>query len=334
MGWCLWFCFVFKICSVGFVLVCLVCVLLGVALGARLAVDGICRCRAREWLHLKLIGNATICRIWNRFMHSKRNKRVASRAVGALATSFALLLGTACVGEGVHAPDEPIEVGVDGVDIDNLPPAMASETIYEASLPNGNLITFFAYEDGSVSVQEKGLPNRNAIGSLPEFHGASPLELFKAVVPEGEEPPAELVENHLLVEAQRAELGLVSPVPDDFHVAELEGFDSELPPTIAFNSCTNNAAWMNHVGNSPIGSNCPGAAGKSWYACWTNFALPDVGDCAGTACTKYFTAGYNQVRASACARSGSGSVRFVMGSKPDVGGSYSTWFDHSLSTGS
>jgi hypothetical protein len=256
----------------------------------------------------------------------KRQELAATLAIAAL-------LAGACAGEGVEVDvgDEIDEAGE--VDASDLPPAVESKIVAEVELANGNEVTFFAFADGSIAVQERGLPSTNAIGTLPELHGASALEIFTAVAADGAEPPAALVADHQRVVARRQAADQKSPMPAGFRVARLEGFLAR-DPHRAFNNCTANADWMGHVGSSPIGSNCPGAAGKDWYACWTGFALPDVSECAGVACTKYFTSGYNQLRASTCARAGTGHVRFVMGIKDDAAAAWSTWFDHTLNTGS
>jgi hypothetical protein len=251
----------------------------------------------------------------------------------AMLCAGAALFGAACAdGEvGADLGDEVDEAGE--IDVADLPPMAETRVVAEVALANGNDVTFFAFTDGSIAVEERGSPNTNAIGTLPEMHGASALEIFRAVAPGGAEPPAALVVDHERVAARRKAEGRASPMREGFRVASLDGFLAR-EPLRSFNACTSNGDWMDHVGTSPIGSNCPGAAGKDWYACWTGFALPDDSACAGVACTKYFTNGYNQVRASACARAGDGHVRFVMGIKDDAATAWSTWFDHVLHTGS
>ena len=251
-------------------------------------------------------------------------------ALAATLATAAALFACACADEQIDAGEEIDEAGE--VDIADLPPAVDSKVVAEIELANGNAVTFFALADGSIAVQERGSPSTNAIGTLPELHGASPLEIFTAVAPEGDEPPAALRADHQRVVARRAATGQGSPMREGFRVASIQGFLSRAPLR-AFNDCTNNAEWQAHVGNSPIGSNCPGAAGKDWYACWTGWSLPDVSECAGVACTRYFTSGYNQLRASTCAKAGSGHVRFVMGIKDDGAAAWTTWFDHVLHTG-
>lgn len=248
-----------------------------------------------------------------------------------IAAAAAILVG-ACVDEQAEDIGEEIDEAGE-VDIANLPPMAPSRVVAEIDLANGSTVTFFAFDDGSVAVEERGSPKSNAIGTLPELHGASPLEIFEAVAQEGAEPPAALVADHQRTVARREARGQKSSMPEGFRVASIDGFLAR-DNARAFNNCTNNADWMNHVGSSPIGSNCPGAGGKDWYACWTGYALPDDSDCAGVACTKYFTSGYNQLRASTCARAGTGHVRFVMGVKDDGAAAWESWFDHVLHTGS
>jgi hypothetical protein len=248
----------------------------------------------------------------------------------ALTLGTAALLAGACAEEPGNLGEEIDQAGE--IDLADLPPAAGSRIVAELELANGNTVTFVAFDDGSIAVEERGLPSTNAIGTLPELHGASPLEIFTAVAPEGAEPPAELLADHRRVAARREAAGRTSPMREGFRVADLDGFLAR-DPLRAFNDCTDNAAWQAHVGNSPIGSNCPGVAGKDWYACWTGYSLPDVSECAGVACTRYFTSGYNQLRASTCARAGSGYVRFVMGLKDDTAAAWSSWFDHVLNAG-
>ena len=243
---------------------------------------------------------------------------------------MATLAWTGCAADESELDYLPDSAGE--VDIDNLPPAVATEVVAEVEMSNGNLVTFFSFPDGSVAVQEMGHPSTNALGTLPELHGASPLEVFQSIVPSVVDAPEILIRDQEQVDRRRAASGISSSVPAGFHVDELPGF-LDTSRDKAFNTCTNSTDWINHVGSSPIGSNCPGSSGKDWYACWANVNIAQDSECVGSSCTRYFTAGYNQMRASTSARSGSGYVRFVMGLKNDNAGSWSSWFDHTLYAG-
>ncbi len=247
-----------------------------------------------------------------------------------------LCLGVGLAATGCAAMDpeeEELQVGPDGeLTTDGDEPRDVTErVITELTLPNGSTVTFFQLGDGGIVVREHGQPSANAIGELPELAEASPYEVFMAIAPPGTLAPAELVADQAQVVAQRKAEQQATTVPEGFRVDDIPGF---LAPhqQRAFNSCTDVNGWEDHVGGSPIGSNCPGGAGFAFYQCTSNWNPPHVDNCAGVACTEYFLQGYRRARSSVCSRSGDGYIRFLMGIR-NHGGAFATWFDHNLYTG-
>lgn len=226
----------------------------------------------------------------------------------------------AAVDAGGAIVDEPVETRL-----------VDARVLAELELANGNTVTFFQHADGGMVVREHGEPRTNAIGTIPELEHASPYEIFLAIAPPGAQPPPELVADQAAVVARRGETGETSTMPEGFRVDAIPGFLARSLER-AFNSCTDVTAWQDSVGSSPIGSNCPDSGTFAYKQCTSNWTPPHVNSCGGTACTEYFLSGYRQTRSSVCARSGDGYIRFLMGIR-NHGGSFASWFDHTLYTG-
>lgn len=190
-------------------------------------------------------------------------------------------------------------------------------------LPNGNELHFYEFDASSVGVLEVGRPATNAVGKVPALEHATPYELFLAVAPEGEEAPSSLVAAHDMVLAEEGPRETIR-----IRLDELEGFfDSDQQKW--FNDCTDTGAWRNHSGSSPIGANCPGNVGMAFYECETNFLPPVL----ASSYPEYWTGGYRQMRASVCARSGPGYVRFSLSNRVHNSDNWSTLLDRTPSTG-
>jgi hypothetical protein len=249
--------------------------------------------------------------------------------------SWCLVLCAGVASCAVTEPAEPppVEVSPDGTitTAPTEPRPVEARVLAELALPNRNTVTFFQLADGGLVVREHGEPRTNAIGTIPELADASPYELFLAVAPAGTQPPAELVADQAAVVARRARDSAAGAMPDGFRVDALPGFYAASPAR-AFNSCTDVSAWEDSEGSAPVGANCPSSGTFAYVQCTANWSPPHVDSCDGTSCTEYFLSGYHKTRSSVCARAGDGYIRFLMGIR-DHGGSFSGWFDHTLSTG-
>ena len=168
---------------------------------------------------------------------------------------------------------------------------------------------------------------------LPELEHVTPLELFRAVAPEGLAIPAALVVNHDAVLADRLAAGTVGTMPADFRVDEILGF-YEAPKERAFKDCTDRLSWESSTDNNPVGANCPDPSTTLFEECRAGWQPPLVDDCDGLACTETYApgplAGFNQMRASVCMRIGVGDVRLHMGIKDMNQAHYTELFDTTL----
>lgn len=246
-----------------------------------------------------------------------------------IASSLLLSLSLAACAQPAD-PTRAIDADGAVVDAPVDSPASTVRVLSELTLPNGNLVTFARHADGGMEVREQGAPRTNAVGMVPQLASASPYEIFLAIAPRGLAVPPELIADQALIVAGRARRGEVSSMPDGFRVDANPAFYATHLER-AFNACTDVAAWEDTTGS--IGANCPSSGVFAFNQCVSNYLPPDLSSCAGTSCTEFFTAGYHQSRATVCARTGDGSVEFTMGIR-DHGGSFSTWFDHMLGTGS
>jgi hypothetical protein len=196
------------------------------------------------------------------------------------------------------------------------------------SLANGNELRFYQFDHSSVGVLEIGQPDTNAIGSVPALQAATPYELFLAVAAEDDDVPPVLLAAH---EAVLAEEGPRDTIR--VRLNEIDGFFAARKSGTAahkfFTNCTNEAAWGGHIGSSPIGSNCPGSAGKAFYECISNWLPPMLDD----AVSQSRLGGYRNMRASLCARSGPGTLHFLLRNRIHPAGAWSILINESLNTG-
>lgn len=184
----------------------------------------------------------------------------------------------------------------------------------EVQSPGGSTLAFVLEPSGDVGVLEHGLDGSVPVANLTELEEATPLEVFLAVAPEGEEPPEELFEAH---EVQLAARGGESAVPEGFRVADRMGELGE-DQFRWYSSCTNISAWQNASNGKPVGPNC-----KAGGTCLTNVTSNFLGCLPGGGC---YPTGWNErMRWSTCNR-GTGTYTARLVSFPGDG-SYHTLVD-------